>query len=48
MRHDRLRALPNAGEPSVGTDLLSRWPALVASAALTGDTRDSLTGEARP
>jgi len=46
MRHDRLRARLNAGEPSIGTGLLPRRPALVALAALTGDPRDSLTGEA--
>jgi hypothetical protein len=40
MRHNRLRALLNAGEPSIGTGLLSSWPALVA---LT--IGDPLTGE---
>ena len=29
MRHNRLRALLNAGEPTVGTHLLSTWPTLV-------------------
>src|ERR1700679_2143856 len=29
MRHNRLRALLNAGEPSIGTHLLSSWPTLV-------------------
>lgn len=41
MRHNRLRALLNAGEPSIGADLLWSWPAL---AELMGDR---LTGEAR-
>lgn len=41
MRHDRLRALPNAGEPSIGTDILSSLPTRVA---LMGDP---LTGEAK-
>jgi hypothetical protein len=42
MRHDRLRALLNAGEPSIGTGLLSRWPMRVSSAAMGAP----LTGEA--
>lgn len=39
MRHNRLRALLNAGEPSIGPDLLSRWPALAQPMgnALTGE-----------
>ena len=41
MRHNRLRILLNAGEPSIGTDLLSSCPTLVE---LMGDL---LTGEAR-
>ena len=41
MRHNRLRALLNAGEPSIGTDLLSSWPTPVEL------TVDPLTGEAR-
>ena len=41
MRHDRLRALLNAGEPSIGTGLLSSGPTLVV---LMGDP---LTDEAR-
>ncbi len=45
MRHDRLRALLNAGEPSIGTGLLSRWPTRVSPAAAMGA---ALTGEARP
>jgi hypothetical protein len=40
MRHNRARALLNADEPSIGTDLPSSWP---ASMELKGD---SLTGEA--
>ena len=35
MRHNRLRALLTAGEPSIGTHLLSSWPTLVE---LVGDT----------
>jgi hypothetical protein len=42
MRHNRLRALLNAGAPSIGTGRLASWPTL---AELTGDL---LTGEARP
>jgi hypothetical protein len=34
MRHNRLRALLTAGEPSIGTHLLSSWPTLVE---LVGD-----------
>ena len=34
MRHNRLRALLNANEPSIGTHLLSSWPTLVE---LVGD-----------
>jgi 2-keto-3-deoxy-L-rhamnonate aldolase RhmA len=34
MRHNRLRALLKAGEPSIGTHLLSSWPTLVE---LVGD-----------
>ena len=41
MRHNRLWALLNAGEPSIATDLLSSWPTRVE---LMGDP---LTGEAR-
>jgi hypothetical protein len=41
MRQNRVRALLNAGEPSIGTGLPSGWPTPVA---LTGDR---LTGEAR-
>ena len=40
MRYDRLRALLNAGEPSIRTHLLSSWPAL---SELMGDL---LAGEA--
>ena len=43
MLPNRLRALLNAGEPAIGTGLLSGWPAL---AAPTGDPSDPLTGEA--
>ena len=35
MRHNRLRALLTADEPSIGTHLLSSWPTLVE---LIGDT----------
>jgi hypothetical protein len=41
MRHNRLRALVNAGEPSIATGLLSRWPTLVELRS------DLLPGEAR-
>jgi 4-hydroxy-2-oxoheptanedioate aldolase len=41
MRHNRLRARLNAGEPSTGTELLSSWPTLVEPMG------DPLTGEAR-
>ena len=41
MRHNCLRALLNAGEPSIGTDLLSSWPTLVELMA------DPWTREAR-
>jgi hypothetical protein len=41
MRHDRLRALLNADDSSIGTDPLSSGPALMK---LMGDP---LTGEAR-
>ncbi|HEY7577617.1 MAG TPA: aldolase/citrate lyase family protein [Acetobacteraceae bacterium] len=34
MRHNRLRALLTAGEPSIGTHLLSSWPTLIE---LVGD-----------
>src|SRR5215468_6825011 len=34
MRHNRLRALLNANQPSIGTHLLSTWPTLVE---LVGD-----------
>ena len=46
MRHNRLRALLIAGEPSIGTDLLSSWPTLAEpmGEALTGE---ALTDEAR-
>ena len=40
MRHNYPRALLSAGEPSIGTDLLSSWPTLME---LMGDPR---TGEA--
>ena len=34
MRHNRLRALLNENQPSIGTHLLSTWPTLVE---LVGD-----------
>ena len=40
MRHNRLRPLVNAGEPSIGTPHPSTWPTL---SELTGDL---LAGEA--
>jgi 4-hydroxy-2-oxoheptanedioate aldolase len=40
MRHNRLRARLNAGEPSIGPHLLSSWPTL---SELMGD---QLAGEA--
>ena len=41
MRHNRLRALLNAGEPSIDTDLLPSWPTLVKlmGSPLTGGAR---------
>jgi 2-keto-3-deoxy-L-rhamnonate aldolase RhmA len=44
MRHNRLRALLNAGEPSIGTYLLSSWPTLVE---LIGDAGIALMIEKR-
>ena len=40
MRHNRLRALLNAGEPLIGAHLLASWPTL---SELTGNL---LAGEA--
>jgi 2-keto-3-deoxy-L-rhamnonate aldolase RhmA len=37
MRHNRLRALLNAGEPSIGTHVLSTWPTLVELVGLAGN-----------
>jgi len=37
MRHNRLRALLNAGEPSIGTHILSTWPTLVELVGLAGN-----------
>jgi len=37
MRHNRLRALLTAGEPSVGTHLLSTWPTLVELVGQAGN-----------
>ena len=37
MRPNRLRALLNAGEPTVGTHLLSTWPTLVELVGQAGN-----------
>src|SRR4051812_5918428 len=37
MRHNRLRALLTAGEPSIGTHLLSTWPTLVELVGQAGN-----------
>ncbi len=37
MRHNRLRALLTAGEPSLGTHLLSTWPTLVELVGQAGN-----------
>ena len=37
MRHNRLRALLNANEPSIGTHLLSTWPTLVELVGIAGN-----------
>jgi 2-keto-3-deoxy-L-rhamnonate aldolase RhmA len=37
MRHNRLRALLNANEPSLGTHLLSTWPTLVELVGFAGN-----------
>jgi 4-hydroxy-2-oxoheptanedioate aldolase len=36
MLHNRLRALLNAGEPSIGTNVLSSWPTLAELIDITG------------
>jgi len=42
MRDNRLRALLNAGEPSIGIDFLSSWP---TPAELMGDRLASEAGQ---
>jgi 4-hydroxy-2-oxoheptanedioate aldolase len=37
MRHNRLRALLNAGKPTIGTHLLSTWPTLVELVGQAGN-----------
>ncbi len=37
MRHNRLRALLNANEPSIGTHILSTWPTLVELVGIAGN-----------
>ncbi|HJN40011.1 MAG TPA: 2,4-dihydroxyhept-2-ene-1,7-dioic acid aldolase, partial [Chloroflexota bacterium] len=37
MRRNRLRELMDAGEPSIGTRIISQWPASVEIAGLSGE-----------
>ena len=49
MRHNRLRALLTAGEPSLGTHLLSTWPTLVELVGQAGNyDYVEFTAEYRP